>query len=155
MVNLELYGATNMDSLRHEMQLQLDSAKAMQQRGLNNTFFSFAKNGMVYISFNGSIDTSKWTIENDKDLIIEEMIGKDKGTKTKMVILNLTEQELKLRLTQDSAVSTVTLLRTTMTSDEIVKQSAADAGKMRASQQEEPASPAPAAQQNEGKKQTN
>lgn len=120
-INWELYGVTNMDSMRKEMQLQLDSARAMQRRGLNNTYFVFNKDGKVYISFNGNIDTSKWSIVNDKELIFEEMSGKDRGTKTQMTILNLTENELKLKLTQDSAVSTVTLVRTNKSNEEIFK----------------------------------
>ncbi|MBC7552648.1 MAG: hypothetical protein H7257_01580 [Taibaiella sp.] len=110
-VNWELYGVTNMDSLRKDLQMQQDSAKNLQYKSILNTVFTFNKDGILLISFNKNMDTSKWAIEDDKTLTLEEMTGRDKGTKTSVGIISITESEMKLKFMQDSAFSTVTFVR--------------------------------------------
>lgn len=109
--NSELYGTTNMDSLRHALQLQYDSTQSIQQNAVKNTTFNFQKDGIVAISFDGRLDSSKWHFIGDKKLEMEEMTGSEKGTKTQMEVLTITETELKLKIAQDSSYSIVTFGR--------------------------------------------
>jgi len=110
-VNFALYGTTNVDSLRKMLRIQHDSAQYLQMNAVKNTYFHFFTDSIVVVSFNGTPDTGKWHIEEKKNLLIEEMIGEGKGSKTKMSIENLTDKELKLRFEQENAASTVTFKR--------------------------------------------
>ena len=109
--NMELYGVTNMDSIRRIMQAQHDSAKSMQMNAVLHTTFDFRKDSMVFVTFDGRVDTSKWYMESENALILEETSGEGKGTKTKMDILTLTDNELKIKFQQENTYSTVTFKR--------------------------------------------
>ncbi len=109
--NWELYGVTNVDSLRHVLQLQHDSAKAMQMDAVKRTVFTFKKENVAIVAFNDGLDTSRWQLENDSLLVMEELTGNEKGTKTKMEIIALNEKELKLKFKQENSSSTVTFVK--------------------------------------------
>ncbi len=109
--NMELYGSTNVDSLRKGLQIEFDSSKKIQMKAVLNTIFNFRKDSIVAISFNGLPDTSKWYIDVAGALQMEEMTGQGKNTKTQMDIVELTSSELKLRFQEDSMYSTVTFKR--------------------------------------------
>ena len=109
--NMELYGVTNIDSIRKILQAQHDSAKSMQMSAILNTTFNFSKDSMAFVSFDGKLDTSKWYMPGDGILIMEETKGEGKGTKTSMTILTLTDTELKLKFEQENSFSTVTFKR--------------------------------------------
>ena len=109
--NWELYGVTNVDSLRGVLQKQHDSAKSMQMGAVLNTIFTVKKDSIAVISFNGSIDTSKWYIENDHFLVMEEMTGTEKGSKSKMELVTLTAQEMVIKFEQESSSSKVTFVK--------------------------------------------
>ena len=106
--NRRLYGVTNMDSMRHILQGQYDSAKAMQRDAVNNTVFRFRKDSMVILSFNGSIDSSRWYINDSGALILDELNGYGPGDRVKMQIEALTDTVLKLKFSENGAISTVT-----------------------------------------------
>ncbi len=107
-VNYNLYGVTNIDSLRKEMQAELDSTRALQMNGVKNSLFTFNKDSVAIMSFNGFIDTCKWLVNKDGALEIIEMAGKNKGERVTIDIMELTEKQLKLKFAQDSSFSTVT-----------------------------------------------
>ena len=109
--NMELYGVTNMDSVRKILQQQHDEAKSKQMAAVTNTVFNFKKDSVVYVSFNGNMDTSKWYMENDALLTMESLSGQDKGIKVRMDIITLTDSELKLKIEQQNTYSTVTFKR--------------------------------------------
>ncbi len=106
--NLELYGATNMDSIRNILQQEHDSTKMLQLNAVKNTVFTFMKDSIVVISFDGRMDTSKWRFENEHSLVMEELTGNSKGSKTTMDIVSLTDKELTLKFIQENTYSTVT-----------------------------------------------
>ncbi len=108
--NWELYGVTNMDSLKKELQNQHDSAHAMQRNAVLKTIFNFKKDSVAVVSFNGSLDTSKWYLKGDT-LVMIEMTGPEQGMNTQMQILALSETEMKLKFEMDSSYSTVTFVK--------------------------------------------
>ena len=109
--NISLYGTSNVDSIRHELQVQHDSAKAMQTGAVMNTVFDFRNDSIVVISFSGAMDTSKWHLENDQTLIMDEASGAAKGSTTRMEIKGLTKDEMKLEFEEENTRSTVTFAR--------------------------------------------
>jgi hypothetical protein len=109
--NMELYGATNMDSIRHVLQLQHDSAQTLQMKAVTNTSFNFYSDSLVVISFDGRMDTSKWRFVGEQKLEMEELTGSSKGSKTEIEVLQLTKSELKLKIEQEKTFSTVTFGR--------------------------------------------
>ncbi len=109
-INWELYGVTNMDSLKKELQNQHDSAQSMQMNAVLKTIFNFKKDSVAIVSFNGSLDTSKWYLKGDT-LVMIEMTGPEQGMNTQMQILSVSETEMKLKFEMDSSYSTVTFVK--------------------------------------------
>ena len=106
--NMAVYGTTNMDSLRTLMQEQYDSAKSMQMRSVTNTIFRFAKDSLLFISFNGNDDTCKWYIDAKNKIQVEDLMKGGTGEKMTWELLELTDTSLVLRIPQDSTFSKVT-----------------------------------------------
>ena len=107
--NMRLYGVTNMDSVRRLLQQQFDSAKALQINAVTNTVFKFRKDSVAVLSFNGNLDSSKWSVENNNTILMQDMNGgKAEGDRVKMDILVLTDKMLKVKLVEDTEVSIVT-----------------------------------------------
>jgi hypothetical protein len=108
-VNKRVYGVTNMDSMRKILQSQYDSAKNMQMDAVKNTIFDFRADSTALLTFNGSIDSSTWTITPAGELVITELHPiEGESEHVTMEILGLTDKELKLRFAENGAYSTVT-----------------------------------------------
>lgn len=105
--NLLVYGTTNVDSLRRLLQEQFDSAKSMQARSVTNTIFSFTKDSLLFISFNGNDDTCKWIVEGNK-INVEDLNKGGTGEKMTWDILEINDTALVLKIPQDSTFSKVT-----------------------------------------------
>jgi hypothetical protein len=105
--NIALYQVANMDSMRVILQAQLDSAKKMHADAVLNTTFNFRNDSVAVMSFNGQVDSSRWYLSGNDTVILEDMhqVG---GPKIKMLILNLSTDELKLKMEENNATSTVT-----------------------------------------------
>ena len=106
--NMEVYGTTNVDSLRKLMQEQYDSAKTIQMRSVTNTVFSFTKDSLLFISFNGNIDTCKWTLAANNKVMVEDLNKGGTGEKMTWEILELSDTDLVIKIPQDSSFSKVT-----------------------------------------------
>ena len=105
--NLKLYGITNVDSMRHILQQQLDSIKDLQQQAVGNTQFKFRKDGVAVLTFSGNVDSTKWYFDDDGSLMLDEMKEKGAGDKIKMEILDLNDSILKLKFVENGSNSTV------------------------------------------------
>ena len=105
---MEVYGTTNVDSLRKLMQEQYDSAKIIQMRSVTNTVFSFTKDSLLFISFNGNIDTCKWTLAANNKVMVEDLNKGGTGEKMTWEILELSDTDLVIKIPQDSSFSKVT-----------------------------------------------
>ena len=105
--NMDLYGTTNVDSLRRTMQEQYDSAKKIQMRSVTNTIFEFRKDSMLYISFNGNVDTCKWKMDGSNKIQVEDMNNNGGGEMT-WEIMELNEASLVLKIKEDTSYSKVT-----------------------------------------------
>ena len=110
--NMELYGTTNMDSVRKILLQQRDSTMLLQMEAIKNTRFTFMNDSVVVIAFDGKRDSGRWYFGADgHSLEMEETTGQAAGTKTHMNILTLTADTLKLKFEQDNTYSTVTFLK--------------------------------------------
>ena len=109
--NIAIYGVANMDSLRKLLQVEHDSAKAIQENAAANAMFVFMKDGTVTLNLNGTADTGKWLIDNDGALLIEEKgFGNPQGN-SKYKLITLTDVQLILGVYNEGDSSTVTFKR--------------------------------------------
>ena len=106
--NIELYGVANMDSMRKFLQQQYDSTKAMQMDAVAHTVFKFRKDSIVELFFNGGIDSSKWYLDKDGALILNDLNAQSAEDKARMEIVELSGSVLKLRFRENNSSSVVT-----------------------------------------------
>jgi hypothetical protein len=110
--NLEIYGVSNMDSMRNVLKEQLDYTLAEQQRTIDNTWLHFLRNGTAATDFGtGTPDTISWYLDDDGALMLDEMKMKGAGSKTKMDILKLENDSLLLRFSENGFTSTATFIK--------------------------------------------
>lgn len=109
--NMQIYGISNMDSLRHELQLQFDSARAVQENAATKTTFIFKKDGTAEVHIDTVSNTGKWLLDDENALILEETGFGNKGAVSKYQIVGLSDDELVLRFYEESDSSTVTFRR--------------------------------------------
>jgi len=105
--NLEIYGFTNIDSARDVLKKEMVEYMAMQDHAVKNTWFDFRKDGMVVMNFSGQVDSTKWQINEEGVLVLEESTTEGKGEAIKMEILSLTDTLLKLQMNDKGMSSTV------------------------------------------------
>lgn len=105
--NLLIYGFTNVDSARTAVKQEMDEYKAMQDHAVHNTVFEFKQNGWVIRDFTGQVDSTKWRIDDEGMLVLEEVETEDKPQKINMEILSVSDSVLKLRLSEQGMSSTV------------------------------------------------
>ena len=60
------------------------------------------------MNFSGQVDSTKWYFDDEGALILDEMKMKGAGSKLKMDVIQLEDNILKLRFTEDGLTSTVT-----------------------------------------------
>lgn len=107
--NLQLYGTTNVDSLRMLMKSQLDSTFAQQKLALESTVFSFRKDGIAILSFGDNIDSCKWTMSEAGKITLQDLNNANKeDNNIIMNVLSLSEAMLKLELKEESTRSVIT-----------------------------------------------
>ena len=107
--NVATYGSNNMDSMRQLLQLQLDSAKNMQEDAVVKTQFNFRKDNIVILAFNGNTDSSKWFIDSKDNLVLTDLNNAGGAADNlKMEILSINDSVLKLKFAQNNIFSTVT-----------------------------------------------
>lgn len=106
--NIQLYGTANVDSFRASMKAELQDYKAMQEHSLKTTWFDFRKDKVAFMNFSGMLDSCKWSVENENELILDEMTLKGSGDRLTMIIEELTDKSLKLKFNDGGYGSTIT-----------------------------------------------
>jgi hypothetical protein len=106
--NEALYGIKNIDSARESLKMQLNDFKAMQDHAVKNTWFNFRKDGVAIMNFSGQLDSTKWYVEGESKLILDEKQLKGTGNKIEMEIVELKQTMLTLRFTEEGMTSIVT-----------------------------------------------
>lgn len=105
--NLAMYGFTNIDSAREVLKNEMTEYIAMQDHAVKNTWFDFRKDGMVIMNFSGQSDSTKWHIDDEGKLVLDEPAQEDEMGKISMDILSLTDTMLKLQMTEQGMSSIV------------------------------------------------
>lgn len=106
---IELYGTDNLDSLRHAMQVERDSAKTMQDDAIKRTVFEFRKDSLVLMAFGGGPErNSKWFIEGDTVLVLEQTMDNGLIDRQKGVIKTLNKEDMVLKFKDEKGYSLVT-----------------------------------------------
>jgi len=106
--NIANYGIKNTDSMRESLQVQLNDFKAMQEHAVKNTWFEFRKDGVALMNFSGQLDSTSWYFDEEGALILDEMKLKGAGNKIVMQVVDLKNDALKLKFTEEGMTSTVT-----------------------------------------------
>ena len=109
--NIAVYGTANVDSLRKLMQVRYDSAKNIQARSVTNTIFTFRKDSILLISFNGNIDTCSWVMDSTNKIAVEDLNTGGGREKMSWEIMALDENQLVLKIPEDSTFSKITFKR--------------------------------------------
>ena len=109
--NIAIYGAANVDSMRHMLQAQYDSAKAIQDAEVTKTIFKFEKDGQAEVTLDGKVNKGKWLLDDENGLILEEAGFGNPADISKYNLIAISDKELKLRFYQEQDSSTVTFTR--------------------------------------------
>lgn len=110
--NVQLYGVSNMDSMRSVMNDQLEMTLEEQKNTIDHTWIEFMKDGIVATDFGvGAADTINWYLDDDGALMLDEMKMKGAGSKTKMDIIKLEKDSLQLRFSENGFTSTATFVK--------------------------------------------
>ncbi len=105
--NVEIYGFSNIDSAREANMKEMEEYMALQEEAVKNTVFDFRKDGVVVMNFSGEVDSTKWHIDKNGALILDETTTGSTSGEIKMEILSLTDSMLKLQLNDQGMSSTV------------------------------------------------
>lgn len=105
--NIEIYGFSNIDSAREANTIEMEEYMALQEDAVKNTWFEFRKDGMVIMNFSGQTDSTKWHIDDQGALILDETNTGSTSGEIKMEILSLTDTMLQLQLNDQGMSSTV------------------------------------------------
>ncbi len=100
-MNMEIYGVTNMDSLRRELQMQYDSALAAQVSIDTQSVFTFNSDSTIIFSFPGKNETGKWYIDKKGKLVMDETNELGETETLSVEITELTEKSMKLTFIRD------------------------------------------------------
>lgn len=100
-VNFEIYGITNIDSLRTELKAQYDSAYAAQLTIDTSTVFTFHSDSSVTFSFPGRSESGKWRIDNSGILILDETNEKGQTEQIKVDVSFKGNEEMTLTFVRD------------------------------------------------------
>ena len=105
--NSVLYGTWNMDSVRHALQTQHDSARATQMKRVTLTSFCFRADKTAVLSFDGkaTLDTARWSFDDEGTLVLEDVSQGGNHSAKKMGVLQLADTVLQLMIwgTDDSS----------------------------------------------------
>lgn len=105
--NLALYGTANMDSLKHELQIQLDSVRVMQAESVASTVFQFRKDSVAVLAFSGRTDSMKWQLDADT-ITLDPLGGIGSLEEVRMEIISLADTAMRLKFRENGASSIVT-----------------------------------------------
>lgn len=105
--NIAIYGFSNLDSARDFLRQEMVDYMAMQEHAVKNTWFDFRKDGIVIMNFSGQVDSSKWEINNEGTLVLDETKTAESTEKLQLEILSLTDTMLKLQMSEQGMSSIV------------------------------------------------
>jgi hypothetical protein len=92
--------------MRTELMANLDSFRKAQYYAIKATRFDFRRDSLMYIHSNDGVDSSKWYLDDDGALILDEARLKGAGNRIRMEILHLSDTLLKLQFTEQFLTST-------------------------------------------------
>ncbi len=105
--NLKIYGSRNVDSIRESLTRSLEEMKILQDSAVRNTWFQFRKDGVAMMNFGGQKDSAHWYINDEDQLVLDEMGLKGSGARIYMDFVQLSDEVMTLRFTEDGLTSTV------------------------------------------------
>lgn len=103
--NIEVYGFSNIDSARDVLKQEMVEYMAMQDHAVKNTKFNFREDGLVIMDFSGQVDSTRWSLSEQGNLVLEPTGDDDQ--QISMEVLYLTDSILKLQLNEQGMSSTV------------------------------------------------
>ena len=101
--NIALYGVANMDSMRVVLQQQYDSVKLMQQMADTQTLFRFEKDSVASLIFPDRTEAGKWYFDADGSLVLEGALENGEKETSKVQVVLLKQDTLKLKFVKVEA----------------------------------------------------
>lgn len=105
------YGFSSIDSLKKNMQSDLDQYKARKEQELADSWFEFREDGVALLNFGAGPDSAAWSFDDEGSLILDDQKLKGAGGKVIMEVDSLTSQVLYLTYTEDGVKSSVRFTR--------------------------------------------
>ena len=108
--NYELYGTSNMDSVRRALQGQRDSALTVQNAKVTKTVFIFASDKNAYITFDDHLttDTAHWNFDDEGALLLEDISTGGGHAVKKLTVLQLTDSVFQVQIWSNDDSSKIT-----------------------------------------------
>lgn len=94
--NFEIYGVTNMDSLRRELRNQFDSAYAAQRTIDTQSTITFNTDSTAVFGFPGKSEKGRWFIDRKGRLILDETNELGQTKQLKVLISQAAPDSLQL-----------------------------------------------------------
>ena len=108
---MQLYGTTNMDSMRLVLRSQLDSFMSAQMRSVKSTIFTFRKDSVALLAFDAMTDSCKWYLDKAGKLMLTPINENDQlFSNLNIQLVSLTESAMKLKFIEDDGYTIVTFL---------------------------------------------
>lgn len=100
----------NVDSLKKELQAQLDLAIEEQKVSQENAIMDFKKNGMVYSYTIQGVDSAKYIVNEENEIEIDDRELKGYGELIRMKIIKISADTLQLRMVDYGDTTFVTMI---------------------------------------------
>ena len=88
-----------------------EGSRESREQAIPNSYFLFRPDSIVLLSFNGSLDSNWYYRENDSLITVGNIEKKQAGTLFEWNIIALTDTGMRLRITENSSISTFTFRR--------------------------------------------
>jgi len=100
-VNMNIYGVSNIDSLRRELQNQFDSAYAAQLNIDTQSIFIFNSDSTILFSFPGKTEKGKWRLDKKGMLVLDESNELGQTEQLKVEISYIDDLQMRLTFVRD------------------------------------------------------
>lgn len=100
----------NIDSLKKELQAQLNMAIEEQKVSQENSIMNFKNNGMVYSYNIQGVDSAKYIVNEENEIEIDDRDLKGYGELIRMKIIKLSADSLLLRMVDYGDTTFVTMI---------------------------------------------
>ncbi len=110
---LALYGTSNLDSFKREGYKSLEALQVHLKESATKTNFNFRPDSIAILTFEGALDSARWSLEGDTLLVLNEIAqnGVASNPPMRMSLKTLTKDSLTLIFAEREANSIMNFRR--------------------------------------------